>query len=363
MRITYVVPRYLPHLGGIENHVHAIATRMVSFGHDVTVATQLEDDRALPGVERVPDGPLIRRFPSGVKLRGQGLSPSLWRWLRDGADGAELVHVHNYHALTTVGVLRTAPRPIVFTPHYLGVGEGTAEAALHAVHRPMMRGLLRRVRAVICVTPSEAAGFVADLGFASRCHVIPNGVDVARVERAVPQPVEGRLLVVAGRLEEYKQPQAALAALPLLPADYRLALVGAGPMEAQLRASAAELGVAERVLMPGKVGPDDVYGWFRAAEAVITLSRRECFGMTVAEGLAAGAAVVASDIGAHRDVVAAAGDPRAGLVGVHSTPEEVATAILRVTAESRRSTKAQVSTWAEVAGKTESLYRSAMSSS
>jgi glycosyltransferase involved in cell wall biosynthesis len=358
MKLTYVVPRYLPHLGGIENHVHAIATRMCERGHEVTVATQREDDHDLPAVERLDSGAVVRRFASGARLRGQGLSPALWRWLREGAGGADLVHAHNYHALTTAGVLRSAPRPLVFTPHYLGAGEGLAEAGLHAVHRPVMRGLLRRVARVICVTPSEAELFRSDLWFGGDCAVIPNGVDVERVRTAVPEPVDGRLLVVAGRLEEYKQPQSVLAALPLLPPEYRLALLGAGPMEGRLRALADELGVADRVLTPGKLPPDGVYSWFRAADAVVTLSRRECYGMTVAEGLAAGAAVVASDIGAHRDVIGQTGASAARLVPTDAGPGRVAAAILDVAGADGAAARGQVPTWPEVADATEALYRS-----
>src|SRR3954453_17739531 len=111
MRISIVVPQYLPHLGGIENHVAALAVRLQSWGHEVTVATQREGDPSLARQEVDAHGVTIRRFPSAVRLLGDGLSPALWHWVRTGAGGAHVTHLHNYHALTTWAALAAAPAP------------------------------------------------------------------------------------------------------------------------------------------------------------------------------------------------------------------------------------------------------------
>ena len=71
----------------------------------------------------------------------------------------------------------------------------------------------------------------------------------------------------------------------------------------------------------------ETYRWYRAADVVVSLSRREGFGLTLAEGLAAGAAVVASDIGPHRDVMEIAGVSTPDLVPVRPRPEEVGAAV------------------------------------
>ena len=51
---------------------------------------------------------------------------------------------------------------------------------------------------------------------------------------------------------------------------------------------------------------DDVLRrWQRTADVVVSLSTRESFGLSLAEGIAAGAAIVASEIPAHREMAAA----------------------------------------------------------
>jgi glycosyltransferase involved in cell wall biosynthesis len=355
VKVTIVVPRFLPHVGGIENHVGAVASGVADIGHSVTVATQLEAD-GLPACEELPSGVVVRRFPSAGRFRGQGLSPALWRWVSAGAGGADIVHLQNYHALTTLMTTAFAPTPAVLTPHYLGAGTGALEAGLHRVHASAFRQAMRQRTTVICVSSSEAAAFADAVGSVDRIEVIPNGVDQLAISSATPVPSWGRLLVVAGRLEEYKQPQLALEALPLLPSDYRLAFVGVGPMLTHLKRRSRELGTSDRTIFPGRQALEGVYPWYRSAEIVLSLSRRECFGMTVAEGLAAGAAVIASDIGAHRDVLNLAGPAAGTLVPTTVSPSDLAHAIQHTSRAQAAAFQPQLPRWEEVALKTAVIY-------
>jgi glycosyltransferase involved in cell wall biosynthesis len=357
LRISFVVPRYLPHLGGIEIHVAAIASRLQQRGHQIIVATQLEGDNSLAQQELSPDGVLIRRFPSAGRVRGHGVSRSLISWVRAGAGQADVVHLQNFHAVATLGDAFVARSPFVLTPHYLGPGEGKAERALHLGYSTVMKRALRHVSRIICVTPSEAELFATHVGFSGRCRVIPNGVDALAIAAAAPVELDGRLLVVAGRLEEYKQPQLVLEAMAELPGDYRLAIIGGGPMEQELHRRATSLGIEGRVLFPGRMPPVELHSWFRRADVVLSMSRRECFGLTLAEGLAAGAAIVASDIGAHRDVVAASGSSAATLLPADATPEIVAAGVRAAGARAEPPVLGNVTSWDEVTVQTEALYR------
>jgi glycosyltransferase involved in cell wall biosynthesis len=81
----------------------------------------------------------------------------------------------------------------------------------------------------------------------------------------------------------------------------------------------------------------DVYGWFRAADIFVTMSARENYGMTVLEAHVAGAQVVASDIPAHRELIAMLG-PEAALVPISAGPAELAAAIRAAAASPPRTT-------------------------
>jgi len=114
--------------------------------------------------------------------------------------------------------------------------------------------------------------------------------------------------------------------MPFLDQFMKLVIVGDGTAAKGLARLAAELGVASRVELVGAVRWPEVYGWFRAADIFVTMSARESYGMTVLEAHVAGARVVASDIPAHRELIAILG-PEAALVPISAGPAELAAAI------------------------------------
>ena len=57
-----------------------------------------------------------------------------------------------------------------------------------------------------------------------------------------------------------------------------------------------------RLRLLDHVAQPELLSWYRSADVFVSLSRRESFGMTLLEGAAAGAAIVASNIAAHREV-------------------------------------------------------------
>ncbi len=90
-------------------------------------------------------------------------------------------------------------------------------------------------------------------------------------------------------------------ALPQLPADSSLAIMGSGRLEAQLKELAAELGVSEAVHFLGQVPNGRRY--FKAFDVFVLTSDHEPFGMVLLEAMAAGVQVLATDCGGAPEVV------------------------------------------------------------
>ncbi|MFC6339044.1 glycosyltransferase [Pseudomonas sp. CCM 7891] len=94
-------------------------------------------------------------------------------------------------------------------------------------------------------------------------------------------------------------------ALPRLPAESRLAILGTGRLEQDLKELARELGIAERVLFLGQV--PDARRYFRAFDAFALSSDHEPFGMVLLEAMAAGVPLLATACGGAREVVEGVG--------------------------------------------------------
>jgi glycosyltransferase involved in cell wall biosynthesis len=129
----------------------------------------------------------------------------------------------------------------------------------------------------------------------NRVHYVPNFV---AAERAVPvsratlaTPGDVPVLIAAGRLHPNKGFDVLLDAMALIE-EAHLWLAGSGPLDAQLKAQAGRLGIADRVHFLG--WRSDIVALIAAADVLVCPSRLEPLGNVVLEGWAQGSPVVAA---------------------------------------------------------------------
>ncbi|PMY43646.1 glycosyltransferase [Pseudomonas sp. GW456-L14] len=95
------------------------------------------------------------------------------------------------------------------------------------------------------------------------------------------------------------------AALPGLPRESQLAILGSGRLEQNLKDLSRELGIADRVLFLGQV--TEARRYFRAFDAFALSSDHEPFGMVLLEAMAAGVPLLATACGGAKEVVEGVG--------------------------------------------------------
>jgi glycosyltransferase involved in cell wall biosynthesis len=128
-------------------------------------------------------------------------------------------------------------------------------------------------------------------------------------------------LLFCGRLNgphEQKGVDVLLRSLPLILRHYGVVLniIGTGPRLAQYRALARELGISKQVRFLGFVEHDDMPSHYQQADLFVLPSRRESFGLVLAEAMACGLPVVATTAGAISEVV------HDGVTGVLVPPDD-----------------------------------------
>ena len=126
-------------------------------------------------------------------------------------------------------------------------------------------------------------------------HHIPNFAEAAKAmpldRSAFDTPEKAPLLLGMGRLHASKAHDVSLRALTQLPGAW-LWIAGAGPLEAELRALADALGVADRVRWLG--WREDASALYRAADACVFPSRFEPLGNVVIQAWAHALPIVAA---------------------------------------------------------------------
>jgi glycosyltransferase involved in cell wall biosynthesis len=108
----------------------------------------------------------------------------------------------------------------------------------------------------------------------------------------------------------------ALASPELAARQWRAVIAGGGPVD-EFRSMAENLGIADRVQLPGWVDETGVRALAANADVLVLPSHAEGLAMAVLEGLSFGLAVVATPVGAHSEVI----EP--GISGLFVPPGDV----------------------------------------
>ena len=208
-----------------------------------------------------------------------------------------------------------------------------------AVSRRLTRPVLHAAGRILVV--SEDLGRVAARDYdadPARIRAIPNGCDATifhprdgnEARAALGIDADAELVVYVGRLVPEKGLRELLDAMATLAPQrpkLQLALVGEGPMRAELDAKVAADSTL-RVHLPGAQGPHEVARWMAASDLVTLPSYSEGHPNVLVEALACGRPVVATPVGGIPEVVdadcgllVAARDPIALAAGLRDALE------------------------------------------
>jgi glycosyltransferase involved in cell wall biosynthesis len=249
--------------------------------------------------ERVRYVATHREGSSAVKAKG-ALSGFWNTLLACFSQHPAVVHVHAASRASFVRksivllIARLAGCKTIFHLHGGGFRQfATVEAG--SLMRHWIRHTLEASSVVITLS-NGWAGFVRGFAPKARIAVVPNSVPLPAPSSLAPVP--GRILFL-GRLEAAKGVFELLAAGARLAPKFpglRLVFGGEGDMES-LRKRAAELGIGDRIELPGWVGPSARDEQLARASVFCLPSHAEGLPMSMLEAMAAGTAVVATSVG------------------------------------------------------------------
>lgn len=304
-----------PQDGGVAEHVAGLARALPARGFSVDVAcprgsTTWSSLAGTAAVSLHAIQPQRRPAPGDAR--------SLATLLRLVTE-ADVVHVHSAKAGflgRLAAALRGRRETCAFTPHAWSFW--AVEGAEARLYQRLERLAARWCEAIVALSSDERdAGLGERIGRPEQYRVIPNGVSLERFGLA-RAPERGRVVLV-GRLARQKRPDVALRAFARareqVP-EATLDLVGDGPLRGESERLAAELGLEGAVRFLGS--RDDVPELLAAAECLLLASDYEGSPLVVAEAMAAGVAVVATDAAGTKDLIRPG---QTGLIGPRGDAE------------------------------------------
>lgn len=302
MKIGMVCPYSFDVPGGVQAHVVDLAQVLIERGHKVSVLAPASDDAELPEFV-VSAGRAVAIPYNGSVARlsfGPVASARVRRWIAD--NDFDVLHIHEPNAPSlSMLALRVAEGPIVATFH-----TSTTKSLVLSTFQGVLQPYLEKISGRIAVSELARRWQVESLG--SDAVEIPNGVDVAAFANAAPLPgyprVGGTVLFL-GRYDEQRKGLAVLlGALPALVEsnpELEILLVGRGDEE-KLRREAGPLFKHLRLL--GQVSDQEKASALRSVDVYCAPNLGgESFGIVLVEAMAAGTAVVASELDAFRRVL------------------------------------------------------------
>ncbi|MEU2037706.1 glycosyltransferase family 4 protein [Nocardia niwae] len=302
MKIGMVCPYSFDVPGGVQAHVVELARVFLERGHRVSVLAPASEGTPLP--EFVVSAGRAVAIPYNGSVARLSFGPMAYARIRRWIDGNDfdVLHIHEPNAPSlSMLALKIAEGPIVATFH-----TSTTKSLVLSTFQGVLRPYHEKIAGRIAVSELARRWQVEALG--SDAVEIPNGVDVPAFARApmlpgYPRP--GGTVLFLGRYDEpRKGMDVLLGALPELVRrhpEVEILIVGRGD-EDRLRREAGELSGHLRFL--GQVSDEEKASAMRSADVYVAPNLGgESFGIILIEAMAAGTAVVASELDAFRRVL------------------------------------------------------------
>ncbi len=301
LRIGIVCPYSWDVPGGVQNHIRDLAEFLINNGHHVEVLAPATESEDLPEyvvsagrAVSIPYNGAVARVLFGVVANSRVRS-----WINEG--DFDLLHLHE-PAIPSLSLLAC------------WAGEGAMVGTFHAAAKyqkaivaigPILEPVIEKLSARIAV--SESARLTLTAHLETDAIVIPNGIYADNYrDGTAREQWQGNTIGFLGRFEEDRKGLPVLLdALPIISRfipDIRVLIAGPGDSEEVLAKVDPQL--RHRVEFLGKISERDKANFLASVSLYIAPNTGgESFGIILAEAMAGGSAVVASDIPAFADVL------------------------------------------------------------
>ena len=301
LKIGIVCPYSWDTPGGVQNHIRDLAEFLIESGHDVSVLAPVIDESNLPEYVVNAGKPISIPYNGAVArvLFGPVAFARVRQWISQGE--FDLLHLHE-PAIPSISLLAcwAADGPMVGTFH----AAAKRQKIIFAIG-PILEPAIEKLSARIAV--SEAARLTLTDHLDTDAVIIPNGIYANRyTDGKTIEKWSGNTIGFIGRFEEPRKGLSVLVdALPVISRfapDVKIFVAGPGDPAEVIEGIDPQL--RQRFEFLGKITESEKADFMSSVAVYVAPNTGgESFGIILAEALAGGACVVASDIPAFDDLL------------------------------------------------------------
>ena len=293
-RIGIVCPYGWDTPGGVQSHVGDLAEYLIAQGHYVSVLAPVINEEGIPDYVTSAGRPISIPYNGAVAriLFGPLAFARVKQWI--GSGNFDLLHLHE-PAIPSISLLAcwASEGPLIGTFHAASTKQKIAFAIT-----PFIEPVIEKLTARIAV--SEAARETLKIHLDTDAVVVPNGIYTKKFSDAHSDPRwSGNTIGFIGRFEESRKGLSVLIkALPTIIEkipDVRVIVAGPGNPATVLEEIEPHL--RQRFTFLGRISEEDKANFMSSVAIYVAPNTGgESFGIILAEALAGGASVLASDI-------------------------------------------------------------------
>ena len=298
MRVLHFFKTYLPEsVGGIEQVIYQLCQSGIAHGIHGEVLTLSANPQ--PREVMVADHK-VHRAKLDIQLASTGFSYSVLKRFRELAAQADVINYHfPWPFMDLVHFTARMHKPTVVTYH----SDIVRQKNLLRLYSPLMHRFLGQADRIVAASPNYLATSQVLKHYRNKTVVVPYGLDKSSYPVPTDTCVEGwrqrfgdRFFLFVGVMRYYKGLHILLEAAQ--GTGYPIVIVGAGPLEQELREQAAALGL-DHVHFVGRLGEEDKVALLQLCTAILFPShlRSEAFGISLLEGAMYGKPMISSEIG------------------------------------------------------------------
>jgi rhamnosyl/mannosyltransferase len=298
MRVLHFYKTSFPDtMGGVEQVINQIARGANKRGVKTDVLS-LTPDRVPRTIEI--DGYLVHRARLDVQIASTGFSVSAFLRFAQLAKKADVIHYHfPWPFMDVVHFASRVKKPTAVTYH----SDIIRQKHLLKLYRPLKWKFLGDMSRIVATSPNYLATSDVLAKYKHKVSVIPIGLD----KTTYPEPSAEKLaywrdrlgpkfFLFVGVIRYYKGLHILVEAAQ--GTDHPIVIVGAGPIEEELKAQAEQLGL-RNIHFLGHLPDEDKVALLTLCYGVLFPShlRSEAFGISLLEGAMYGKPMISSEIG------------------------------------------------------------------